>query len=157
MGRELRKVPANWEHPKDERGHYIPLLGRSFSKSLAEWEEGKAQWEKVFRDDWNGGWKEKEPDEMNITWEEWTDEKPKQEDYMPEWNESELTHIQLYETTTEGTPNTPVFPKKQFEQLCEYAAEHCSTFADFKATKEEWMQMLSDGFVSHQEGNVIFM
>ena len=25
MGREIRQVPANWEHPKDENGHYKPL------------------------------------------------------------------------------------------------------------------------------------
>lgn len=25
MGRQLRKVAANWEHPKDEQGRYIPM------------------------------------------------------------------------------------------------------------------------------------
>lgn len=42
MGRELRKVPANWEHPKDENGHYIPLYGRPFTKELADWEKNYA-------------------------------------------------------------------------------------------------------------------
>ena len=32
MGRQVRMVPAKWEHPKDERGDYIPLLNRSILK-----------------------------------------------------------------------------------------------------------------------------
>lgn len=72
--------------------------------------------------------------------------------YKPE----DLTHIQLYETTSEGTPITPIFKASELEKLCEYAAEHCSVFADYAATKDEWMEMLSDGFVYHKSGNVIF-
>lgn len=26
MGREVRRVPANWQHPKDDNGNFIPLL-----------------------------------------------------------------------------------------------------------------------------------
>ncbi len=25
MGREVRRVPSTWEHPKDDRGRYVPL------------------------------------------------------------------------------------------------------------------------------------
>lgn len=28
MGREVRRVPANWQHPKNVEGHYVPLLER---------------------------------------------------------------------------------------------------------------------------------
>lgn len=62
--------------------------------------------------------------------------------------------FQLWQTTGEGSPISPVFAT--LDELCEYAAEHCSTFADFKASKEEWMKMLGDGFVCHTEGNFIF-
>ena len=64
MGRQLRKVAANWQHPKNEKGNYIPLLDGNFSERLAKWEEGNKQWENGFRDDWNGGWKPREEDEM---------------------------------------------------------------------------------------------
>ena len=60
--------------------------------------------------------------------------------YLPE----ELTHIQLYETTSEGTPKSPVFKADELEILCEYAAENCTTFASFKATKEEWFEALKE-------------
>jgi len=62
---------------------------------------------------------------------------------------------QLWETTSEGSPISPVF--STFEELCEWCADNASTFASFKATKEEWMKMLDDGFVYHQEGNVIMI
>ncbi len=157
MGRQLRKVAANWQHPKKENGNYIPLLDGKFSERLAKWEEENAQWEKGFRDDWNGGWKQREADELNMTFAEWDGEKPVKEDYMPEWKDEELTHIQLYENTSEGTPISPVYLATEIEKLCEYAAENCSTFADFKASKEEWQSMLDKDFVHHTSGNMTFI
>jgi hypothetical protein len=72
------------------------------------------------------------------------------------YSEDELTHIQLYQTTSEGTPISPVFKADELEKLCEYAAENCNTFANYKATKEEWIKMLSNNFVYAQLGNVMF-
>ena len=34
MGRELRKVPANWEHPKDEDGKYHPMYNQYYGDAL---------------------------------------------------------------------------------------------------------------------------
>lgn len=157
MGRQLRKVAANWQHPKNEKGNYIPLLDGNFTERLAKWEEGNKQWENGFVDDWNGGWKPKEEKYKDMPFGEWDGEKPLKEDYMPEWTEAEKTHIQLYENTTEGTPISDVYKADDLEKLCEHAAENCSTFADFKATKEEWMQMLGKDFVHHTQGNVMFI
>ena len=60
---------------------------------------------------------------------------------------------QLWSTTSEGEPQSPVFAT--LDELCEWCAENATTFATYKATKEQWKQMLSDGFVYHQEGGVI--
>ena len=60
---------------------------------------------------------------------------------------------QLWETTSEGSPVSPVFAT--FDELCEWCADNATTFASFKATKEEWAKMLDDGFVYHKEGNII--
>lgn len=162
MGRQLRKVAANWQHPKNEKGHYIPLLEHSFSKSLAEWEEGKRQWDLGFRKNWfakdnEPKWIEKDAEQSNMSWEEWTSSKPIIEDYMPEWTDEEKTHIQLYENTSEGTPISPVFKSDEIDELCEYAAENCSTFANYKASKEEWKNMLDKDFVHHTQWNVTFI
>ena len=59
---------------------------------------------------------------------------------MPEWDDSEKTHIQLYENTSLGTPVSPVFKSNEIEKLCEYASENCTTFSDYKATKQEWIE-----------------
>ena len=146
MGRQLRKVAENWQHPKNENGNYIPLLDGKFSERLSKWEEENAQWEKGFSDDWNGGWKPREADELNMTFAEWDGEKPVKEDYMPEWKDEELTHIQLYENTSEGTPISPVYLTSEIEKLCEYAAENCPTFADLKASKEEWKSRMNNKY-----------
>lgn len=61
---------------------------------------------------------------------------------------------QLWETTSEGSPQSPVF--ESLEQLCEWCETNATTFADFRATKEEWKQMLANDNVIHREGNIIF-
>ena len=81
-----------------------------------------------------------------MTFAEWDGEKPVKEDYMPEWKDEELTHIQLYENTSEGTPISPVYLASEIEKLCEYAAENCPTFADFKASKEEWKSRMNNEY-----------
>ena len=62
---------------------------------------------------------------------------------------------QLWETTSEGSPSSPVF--KTLDALCEWCEENATTFAHFKTTKEEWKQMFDDNFVVHQEGGAIFI
>ena len=57
---------------------------------------------------------------------------------------------QLWETTTEGSPQSPVFAT--FDELCEYAAEQCSTFGNERASAEGWRRMLGDGIVGDHDG-----
>lgn len=61
---------------------------------------------------------------------------------------------QLWTTTNEGAPISPVF--KTLADLCAWAAENATTFASFKATAAEWKQMLDDGMVYHKEGGMMF-
>jgi hypothetical protein len=62
---------------------------------------------------------------------------------------------QLWENTSEGSPVSPVF--STLEELCEWCEDNATTFGPYKATREEWFQMLSDDNVCHQEGNMIFI
>lgn len=62
---------------------------------------------------------------------------------------------QLWGTTNEGEPLSPVFAT--LEELCEWAEVNETTFADNRASKQHWMDMLSDGLVFHQEGNMVFV
>jgi hypothetical protein len=55
---------------------------------------------------------------------------------------------QLWETTSEGSPISPAF--ESLDELCDYAAEHCSVFGSDMITSSEWKSMLDDGFVTHE-------
>lgn len=61
---------------------------------------------------------------------------------------------QLWETTSEGSPISPVFAT--LDELLAYAAEHCTTFGSSGATADEWRRMLGDGIVGVQQGPFFF-
>lgn len=62
---------------------------------------------------------------------------------------------QLWETTSEGTPQSPVFTT--LDELCAYAENHCTTFGSAKTSADKWKEMLEKDFVCHTEGNVTFI
>jgi hypothetical protein len=102
MGRELKRVPMDFDHPLDEV--------------------------------WPGYLPQTDEEAEDETWE--GTEPPEGEGY------------QLWETTTEGSPQSPVFAT--LDELCTYAAERCTTFASNKTSAAEWRRMLDDGFVCHE-------
>jgi hypothetical protein len=134
MSREVRRVPPNWEHPKEEKydffrrtteERYKPLHD-GYKRALADFAE------KIKTDgleeaiDWYGGG-------------------PKKEDYMPDWPAGERTHYQMYETCSEGTPISPVFATP--EALAHWLADTgASSFADRTATYEQWLRVCKGGW-----------
>lgn len=92
----------------------------------------------------NGGGNLWPSEEIKQAYEDW-------KDYDPPIGEG----FQLWNTTTEGHPMSPVF--STLDELCEWCAANTTTFASYTASKEEWRQMLDDGLVYHEEGNVIFI
>lgn len=62
---------------------------------------------------------------------------------------------QLWEDCSEGSPISPVFAS--LDELCAWAAENATTFGSYRATKEEWREMLDGGVVHAREGNMVFM
>lgn len=146
MGREVRKVPKDWQHPQamTQRLHgrvmdYVPLHGRSFAVDAEEWDQECAKWNAGIYPDYAS---EKG---KAMTYEEWAGERPKQEDYMPDWPESERTHYMMYEDTTEGTPISPAFETP--EELARWLADNgASAFADKTATYEQWLPIARGGW-----------
>ena len=154
MGRELRRVPENWEHPRKDNGNYQPMFNSFYLDAFNYWLEENEQWNNGTHSDLIRGVATKEEYPFYSMW---AGNPPCVEYYQTkQYTEDELTHIQLYEDTTEGTPCSPVFKADEIEKLCEYAAENCTTFGSNTTTKENWLKMLSGGFVSHTEGNVVF-
>jgi len=62
---------------------------------------------------------------------------------------------QLWETTSEGSPISPVF--ETMDELCAWAEKNATTFGSARATKKRWRAMLEEDFVYHNEGNVVFL
>lgn len=114
MGREIRMVPPNWEHPKQENGRYQPLYKTTFKEAAEEWLQGLKKW--------NDGERLRVLKEYNTDYEywEWSGNPPDRKYYLPEWD-VEPTWFQVYETVSEGTPVTPPFATK--EELIDYLVE----------------------------------
>lgn len=75
-----------------------------------------------------------------------------------DWKESEPPTgdgYQLWETTSEGSPSSPVFAT--MDELCEWGADNASTFGSSTATAQQWREMLDADFVCHRDGNAIFL
>ena len=141
MGREVRRVPENWEHPKEEDGKYKPLNpAESFDVHMEDW-----RYEKQVAN------------EEGHTPEYIEQIKPDRENnYMPEWSDGEATHYQMYETTSEGKPISPVMESP--EKLASWLTENkASAFAGQEATYEDWLSVCKGkyavtGFVDKETG-----
>jgi hypothetical protein len=113
MGREVRRVPADWQHPRDQGGRFIPLR-EHFPYNEEEIAEG-------LRD----GWLRNEPPHYGVS-------------VMPGFPEGSATHYVMYENTSEGTPISPAFATP--EELAHWLADtRASAFAGMAATYEEWL------------------
>lgn len=69
---------------------------------------------------------------------------PEQIDAYENWTGTEPPEgggWQMWETTTEGSPQTPVFATA--EELADYCAVHCTVFADMRWTVDEWLASLA--------------
>lgn len=154
MGREVRKVPADWVHPKypedhyetHRRGCYVPLFEAGFDQAETEWAEGYARWQAGLVESYAPGekWVPKREDHVG----RYTDHagaRPSPDDYMPTWPEERRTHFMMYEDTSEGTPISPAFatPEELARWLADTAA---SSFAGMPATYEQWLRVAQGGY-----------
>ena len=140
MGREVRRVPANWQHPKDERGRFIPLFdGVDYERRANDWDEGAAKWARGEFPDYA------DEESKKLTYEEWDGERLTAEDYMPNWPDSERTHYMMYEDTSEGTPISPAFATP--EELAQWLADTgASAFGSSTASYEAWLRVAKGGY-----------
>lgn len=144
MGRAIRKVPKDWEHPK-KNGRYIPKHTSkiSFLEMLEKWLEKAKAWEKGEHPDQQLGEIAHSVGAISggssfCHYWEWDEHVPDPDYYMPYWADEERTHYQMYETTTEGTPITPVLSTQ--EEVARWCADNeASVFAKDLATYEQWL------------------
>lgn len=157
MGREVRRVPADWVHPKDPNqkkdNGYIPLHDKSSWNYMLEEFQGFI-------------------DEVGLEQAIfYIGEIASPSCYMfhhydGEWNDETCTHYQFYEDVTEGTPKTPVFAS--LEDMAEWASENIDSWCDpigtvspmtgepdgIVLTKEEWLKVFRKGSTPSM-GNIV--
>lgn len=114
MGRELRRIHRGWQHPRNERGQYIPLHDRAYSEALAEYEAGRALWaqgQHPAQLEWPA-------ETAHHTYEEWVGEAPDPRYYRTEsWTHQQTAQWVLYENVTEGTPASPALSAVRFGSM----------------------------------------
>ena len=116
MGREIRMVPPNWQHPRNERGRYLPMFDESYEDAARRWKDDFAAWERGERPSyWSA-------DEGPAEFWDWEGMPPRDEHYRPAWPDGAATWMQAYETVSEGTPVSPPFATP--EELVDYLVEH---------------------------------
>jgi hypothetical protein len=146
MSREIRKVPKDWAHPIDPRGHhhdgsvwYIPQHdGSRWHNDSTDYDEEKAKWDRGEYPDYAS------EDSKKLSYEAWNGKRPERNRYMPVWAEEEKTHFMLYETTTEGTPKSPAFDN--IEELAQWlAVTKATTFGREVGSYETWLAFCQKG------------
>jgi hypothetical protein len=143
MGREIRRVPADWRHPMEVRNGregYRPLFDQDYQSAALEWIANF--------DAWRSGTHEncaKHAKDYPFYW-EWNGGPPDKESYRDRaWTEEEATHFQIYETVSEGTPVSPVFATK--EEMIEYLVQH-GDFWDKQRGNGGWSREAATAFVN---------
>ena len=134
MGREVRRVPADWQHPvayvravgglqRNARIRFVGLLNSDYSTALAQHLEDC----------------EREPELYG------PDDAPEPEWYRPSWTDDERTHFQAYETVSEGTPVSPVFATA--EELVEFLVNEGEWFSDREYGRESAEMLVSGVYI----------
>jgi hypothetical protein len=144
MGREVRRVPANWQHPKDSNGRYIALHDGNVAALQAKWDARESDWNRGLRED-HGDPSKLVPHGKDYPFEKWDGPRARAEEYMPQWSSSEATHLMMYETCSEGTPVSPAFATP--EELARFLADAgASAFGGMTASYESWLSACKRGW-----------
>lgn len=119
MGREIRMVPPNWEHPTQRCEHSPWQGGCDYAKThggqcLKPLMQGFA--------DAKAGFEQRQAEKGLQEALDYYGSAPDVNDYVPEWTEAEATWFQVYETVSEGTPVTPPFATRA--ELVDYLMAH---------------------------------
>lgn len=142
MGRELRMVPPNWDHPvvirRNGQYGYQPMHRGSFEEAAADWKKDFAKWESGERADYV------DEESSNLEFWEWGGGPPQRACYCP-WKPEDATWLQVWETVSEGTPVTPPFATR--EELIEYLVKN-GDFWDQKRRSDPWSRDAAESFVN---------
>ena len=153
MGREIRMVPPNWEHPKytkdnapnkNQIGQYIPMHDRDYETELQEWWDERQLWKEGKHETQLIDSQRDDPFYPPGTpYEDYAGTAPDPVYYRPTFTE-EPTWYQVYQNVSEGTPLTPPFATKEelVEHLCTVGDDW-----DGPVSKEAAEKFVDSGYV----------
>lgn len=129
MGREIRRVPPDWEHPQDDKydirtgqteKQYLPMYDRSCEEAWTGWQREFVEWQNGEHDRVRGEYGDADypKDQPYAAFCQWHGTPPDPDYYRPQWADGTATWWQVYETVSEGTPVSPPFATQ--EELVEY-------------------------------------
>ncbi len=143
MGRELRRVPKNWDHPKNEDGQYVSL-SENYLERVSDWVK--------MVNDFSECVNKIEQDGVVIRYgkeicsfkdlHEWFDgelDAPDPKDYMPsgDWYQS-------FQNVSEGTPISPPFETS--EELVDWMSNNLDYWGT-QWTREGAQHLVNGGYV----------
>lgn len=137
MGREVRMVPANWNHPvyfyEGSKIRFVPLFeGRDLTQEMADWDADELKWDAGTLD------AEAKQKYGDMSYSEYAGSRPSYDDHMPNWPKEEKTHYMMYEDTSEGTPISPAFSTP--EDLAQWLFDNdASSFGKNTSSYESWL------------------
>lgn len=163
MGREIRRVPANWQHPKYVREglrgvsvEYRPMYQRDYQedyeyaqKEIKEWFERQELWNKGIYRDWNG--KEMPTSEAMKMFLDSIEEDRKKMQFSESYKKAERMKYEtghcFWEDVAGKVPRLPnpddYMPEGEWYQLFENVSEGTPITPAF-ATKEELIDWLAN-------------
>lgn len=109
LSRNVRRVPLDFRHPRNSRG-FQPLYDAFYVPTVRAWLVEWEAWQKGEHADQIKY--ASEPERVAYPFEEWSDNGPDPDYYYPgeAWPEGVEMGICMYESVTEGTPISAVYP-----------------------------------------------
>lgn len=162
MGREIRRVPLGWEHPRQRCAHspwaggcddaklhggqcFQPLYDKDFESAMKDWLHDLERWLTSEFAEYRAKYPDSnyDPEQPYRAYCEWYGTAPDPEYYRPVWKEANA--YQMYETVSEGTPVSPVFETP--EGLVDYLVNHGDFWDQYRGGKGGWSRENAEAFV----------
>lgn len=131
MGREIRRVPKGWDHPRDENGNFKPLYDLDYETASEKWLADCLAWSRGEHED-----QKKYDDAPRFFW-DWDGGPPSKETHRTQFA-GPATCYQIYETVSEGTPASPVF--ETVEAMVEWMTSPIDRSSPYNDC-EDWQSM----------------
>lgn len=143
LSREVRRVPLNYEHPKKSRydvqtmtyvEDFQPVCDRFYVPAVREW---LANWER-----WQTN---PDPAGGGCSFEEWDGNGPDPDYHYPgeAWPDGAEMGIRMYESVSEGTPISAVYPDTPGgrEAMAQELSERTGAITD-GMSPNDWMRVI---------------